>query len=50
MAGVGTGEIEAKELDSPLARGASMIRGTVPATGAAATESLVGGRKEAEEG
>jgi hypothetical protein len=36
MAGVGTGEIEAKELDSPLvARGASMtIRGTIPVTGA----------------
>jgi hypothetical protein len=50
MAGVCTGEIKAKELDSPLARGASMIRGTIPATGAATAESLVGSRKEAEEG
>jgi hypothetical protein len=50
VAGIGAGQVEAKELDSPLARGAGEISGSIPVTGTAAAEGFVSGREKAEKG
>ena len=44
VAGIGTSDVKAKELDSPLAWGAGVVGGSVPTAGAAATECVIGGR------
>jgi hypothetical protein len=46
--GIGTGQVKAQELDSPLARGAAVIGGAVSTAGAAVAEGLVGSREETE--
>jgi hypothetical protein len=48
VAGIGTSNIKAKELDSPLAWGAGVVGGSVPTAGAAAAEGVIGGREEAD--
>jgi hypothetical protein len=45
------GDVEAEELDSPLARGAGVVGGAVPTAGATGVgESSIGGREEAKKG
>jgi hypothetical protein len=48
VAGIGTSNIKAKELDSPLAWGAGVVGGSVTTAGAAAAEGVIGGREEAD--
>jgi hypothetical protein len=51
VASIGAGQVEAKELDSPLARGAGVISaGSVPATGTAVVKGFIIGRGEADKG
>jgi hypothetical protein len=40
VAGIGTSNAKAKELDSPLAWGAGVVGGPVPTAGAAAAEGV----------
>jgi hypothetical protein len=47
VAGIGTSNIKAEELDSLLA-GAGVVGGTVPTAGAAAAESIISSRKESD--
>jgi hypothetical protein len=50
VSSVGTGQIQAKKLDSPLAWGACVIGVAVPATaGAGAAKGFVSGRQETRE-
>jgi hypothetical protein len=44
------GQIKAKELGSPLSRGAGVVDVTIPLVGAGAAKGFIGGREEAEEG
>jgi hypothetical protein len=46
VAGIGTSNVKAKELDSPLAWVAGVVGGSVPTAGAAAAEGVIGGREE----
>jgi hypothetical protein len=41
VAGIGTSNVKAKELDSPLAWGAGVVSGSVPPAGAATAESII---------
>jgi hypothetical protein len=51
VTGIGTGDVEAKELDSPLARASGVVGGAIPTAGATGVgESSIGGREEAKEG
>jgi hypothetical protein len=49
VASISAGQVKAKELDSPLAWGAGVVGGAVPAEGAGASKGVVGGREEAKE-
>jgi hypothetical protein len=48
VAGIGTSNNKAKELDSPLAWGAGVVGGSVPTARAAAAEGVIGGWEEAD--
>ena len=46
VASVGTGEVQAEELDSPLSGSASVIGVAVPTAGAGGAKGVVSGREE----
>ena len=48
VAGIGTSNIKAKELDSPLAGGAGVVGGSIPTARAAAAEGVIGSWEEAD--
>ena len=48
VAGIGTSNIKAKELDSPLAGGAGVVGGAIPTARAAAAEGVIGSGEEAD--
>jgi len=48
VAGIGTSNIKAKELDSPLAGGAGVVGGAIPTARAAAAEGVIGSWEEAD--
>ena len=49
MSSVGTCQVQAEELDSPLAGGACVIGVAVPTAGAGAAKGFVSGRQETRE-
>jgi hypothetical protein len=50
VSSVGTGQGQAKKLDSPLARGACVVGVAIPTAGAGAAKGFVGGRQETRKG
>jgi hypothetical protein len=44
VANLGTGQVKAKELNSPLSRGAGVVGGAIPMTGAGVAEDIYGSR------
>jgi hypothetical protein len=49
--GIGTGDVEAKKLDSPLARCSGVVGGAITMAGAAGVgESSIGSREKAKKG